>query len=115
MDISKTILTEAVLPPEVLPNVKGIENAPDEQKKKLAKDFESLLIGRLLDEMNNTVGGWDEEDDQVFGQIKGIFNLYLSQHIGSNGGFGLWKQIYESLSQLEQKGNGHSESVDKQI
>ena len=115
MDISRTILTEAVLPPEILPNVKEIENAPDEQKKKLARDFESLLIGKLLDEMGNTVGDWGEDDDQVFGQIKGIFNLYLSQHIGGNGGFGLWREIYESLSRLEQKGNGRSEAVDKQI
>jgi hypothetical protein len=81
MDISETILTEKVLPPEVLPQTKGIEGAPDEQKKKLAGDFESLLIGKLLDEMNNTVSGWGEEEDRAFGQIKGIFNLYLAQYI----------------------------------
>ncbi len=115
MDISNTVLTEAVLPPEVLPYVKGVENAPEEQKKKVAEDFESLLIGKLLDEMSNTVGDWGEEHDPVFGQVKGIFNLYLSQYIGSNGGFGLAKQIYESLSQMEQKGNGQLETVDKQI
>ncbi len=122
MDISNTILTEPVLPPEILPHVKGIENAPlqdpsrgDEQKKKLAEDFESLLIGKLLDQMSNTIGDWGEEHDQAFGQVKGILNLYLSQYIGSNGGFGLAKQIYESLSQMEQKDNGQLETVDKQI
>jgi Rod binding domain-containing protein len=115
MDISNTILTEPVLPPEVLPQAKGIENAPNEQKKELAEDFESLLISRLLDEMDNTVGDWGEEHDQVFGQVKGIFNLYLSQYIGSNGGFGLAKQIYESLCRMEQKDNAQLETVDKQI
>jgi Rod binding domain-containing protein len=115
MDISNTILTDTVMPPEILPNVKGMENAPDEQKKKLAKDFESLLIGRVLEEMGNTVGDLGEEDDGTVEQIKGIFNLYLSQHIGSNGGFGLWKQIYESLSRQETAGNNQSETVDKQI
>ncbi len=115
MDINNTILTEAVSPPEILPNVKGIENAPDEQKRKLAEDFESLLIGRLLEEMSKTSEEWGDEHDQVFGQVKGIFNLYLSQYIGSNGGFGLAKQIYESLNQIELKGNGQSETVDKKI
>ena len=114
MEISNAILTEAVLPPEVLPNIRGIENAPDEQKEKIAKDFESLLIGKLLDEMSNTIGEWDEESP-AFGQIKGIFNLYLAQHIGSNGGFGLWKQIYESLSRMEHKSDEQVETVDKQI
>lgn len=115
MDISNTVLTEAVSPPEVLPYVKGVENASDEQKKKLAEDFESLLIGKLLDQISEAGGDLGGEHDQVFGQIKGIFNLYLSQYIGSNGGFGLAKQIYESLSQMEQKSNGWLETVDKQI
>ncbi len=115
MDISRTMLTEAAGPPEILPNVKGMESAPDEQKKKLARDFESLLAGKLLDEMGNTVGDWGEEDDQAFGQIKGIFNLYLSQYVGGNGGLGLWREIYESLSRLQQKGGGQSQAVDKQI
>jgi len=115
MDISNTILTEAVSPPEVLPYVKGIENAPDEQKKKLAEDFESLLIGRLLEEMGKTSEEWGDEHEQVFGQVKGIFNLYLSQYIGSNGGLGLAKQIYESLNQMEQKGSSQPETVDNKI
>ena len=115
MEVNNTILTESVLPPDILPHVNGIENAPDEQKKKIAKDFESLLVGKVLDEMSNTVGDWGEEHDQTTGQVKGIFNLYLSQHIGESGGFGLWKQIYESLSGLEQKGSHQAEMVDKQI
>jgi Rod binding domain-containing protein len=115
MDISNTILTEPVLPPEVLPYVKGVENASDEQKKKIAEDFESLLVGRLLEEMGKTAEEWGDEHEQVFGQVKGIFNLYLSQYIGSNGGFGLAKQIYESLNQMEQKGSSQSETVDKEI
>ena len=36
MDISKTVLTQAVSPPDILPHINGIENASDEQKKKLA-------------------------------------------------------------------------------
>jgi Rod binding domain-containing protein len=115
MDISNTILTEVVSPPEVLPNFKGIENASDEQKRKIAEDFESLLIGRLLEEMGKTIEDWGDEHDQVFGQVKGIFNLYLSQYIGSNGGFGLARQIYKSLNQMEQKGNSQSDIVDKEI
>jgi Rod binding domain-containing protein len=109
------LLTEAVSAPDVLPNVKGIEGASEEQKKKLARDFESLFIGKLLEEMDNTVVDWSGEEGQVFGQVKGIFNLYMSQHIGSSGGFGLWKQIYESVTQLEQKSEPGISIVDGQI
>ena len=58
MDISNTVLTEAVSPPEVLPYVKGIENASDEQKKKLAEDFESLLIG-TNGHVEGEASGWE--------------------------------------------------------
>lgn len=115
MELSKTVLTESVLPPDIMPHTKGIEGASDEQKKKIAQDFESILLGKLLDEMNNTIGDWGEEKDQATGQIKGIFNLYMSQHIGSNGGFGLWKDIYESLSRMEQSQANQVDLIDKQI
>ena len=58
MEISNTILTEPVRSPDVLPDVRGIENASDEQLKKLAMDFESVFVGKMLEEMDKTIGDW---------------------------------------------------------
>ena len=114
MEISNTILTDAVLPPETLPAVKDIEIAPERQKQQIAKDFESLFINKLLDEMGDTIGESDE-DSAAFGQVKGIFNIQLARFLADSGGFGLAGEIYESLSRLENSGSKQTEMVDKQI
>jgi Rod binding domain-containing protein len=65
----------------------------------LAKDFESILMTRMLDEMKNTVETWDEEEDAASQQMQGIFWMHMGQHVGENGGIGLWKQIVQSMNQ----------------
>jgi Rod binding domain-containing protein len=115
VDSAKLILTETVAPPEMLSSLNKVKNAPEEKKKQFAKDFESLLINKMLDEMKNTVGDWGFEEDAASKQIQGIFNLYMSQHIGQNGGFGLWKQIYEFLSDAKQMTADKIESYGKGI
>jgi Rod binding domain-containing protein len=115
MDISNALFTEQISPPERLPKVEGIENASDEQKKKLAKEFESLLVGRILEEMNNTIGDWGMEKEQAFGQVKGIFNTFLAKHVGDNGGFGLWEEIYESLVRMGNKVSNQTTTMDEKL
>lgn len=115
MDINNAFLTEGVGRPDMLGELKGVEQASDERKKELAKEFESLIVNRLLDEMNNTVSGLGLDEDGASKQIKGIFNFCLSQHIGANGGFGLWKEIYESLEQIDQNPVEGPKELDKQI
>jgi len=114
MDIAKLILTQPVSPPRPLKNLSKIDDNSEERKKQIAKDFESLLVNKLLDEMKNTIGDWGFEKDGVSTQIQGIFSLYLSRHIANNGGFGLWKDIYEFLTRWDQK-NAAMKSPDKNI
>ena len=102
MDSAKMILTEAVSPPIPLGKI-NIDSASEEKKKQLAKDFESVFINKLLDEMKNTVGNWGFEKDGPSRQVEGIFWLYLARDIASNGGFGMWKDIYQSLTGSEHK------------
>ena len=116
MDSVKLILTEAVLPPVPLEHLSGgplyekiaklepgeINGMSEEKKKQVAKDFESVFINKLLDEMKGAVGEWGFEKDGVSKQIQGMFSLYLSQHIANSGGFGLWKEIYQFLTGLGQ-------------
>ena len=100
--------------PDKLPYTDGIENATDAKKKHIAKEFESLLLGRILEQMNNTIGLLDDQDKAATGQIRGIFNMYLSKHISDSGGFGLWQDIYKSMSEIKPQ-NENNESLNEKI
>jgi Rod binding domain-containing protein len=111
MDSSGLILTEPVLPPASLQldtqyqvldthRASSIENR--ESREQIAKDFESLLLHKLLEEMKNTIGDWGFSKDGVSKQMQGIFWLQLAQDIADKGGLGLWKNIYEFLTHTEQ-------------
>ncbi len=113
MDISNTLLTGSVSSPQVLPFTEDIDKASDGRKKQLAKDFESVFVKKLLDQMNESIGNLGLEKDQVFSQVKGIFNMYMSQHISSSGGLGLWQEIYKSLNKTEQTVNPGIEAIDE--
>ncbi|MFQ6034911.1 MAG: hypothetical protein ACE5NM_03560 [Sedimentisphaerales bacterium] len=80
----------------------------------VAKDFESVLLNKLLDEMKNTIGDWGFEKDGVSKQVQGIFWLYLAQDIANKGGFGLWKEIYKFLTGAEQTNNS-AESLNRNV
>ncbi|MHC4636995.1 MAG: hypothetical protein ACYTBP_06670 [Planctomycetota bacterium] len=113
MDSMNLLLTEPVAQPNPLQNLKNVINDDDEQKKiKFAKDFESVFVNKLLDEMRKTVGDWGFEKDGTSKQIDGLFSMFLAQDISNNGGLGLWKEIYKSLSDQEQ---AQSNSLDNKL
>ncbi|MCX5637962.1 MAG: hypothetical protein NTX52_09770 [Planctomycetota bacterium] len=128
MDEVKLILTQPVLPPVPLEHfgrtpfckevVNGqsdkIDDISEEKKKQTAKDFESVLLGKLLDEMKNTIGDWGFDEDSPCEQVQGIFWLYLARDMANNGGFGLWKDIYQFLTGADRT-NTTINSVDRQI
>lgn len=114
MDIANLILNSAT-PLTTSPEQTTITNSDSEAKKiQSAKDFESVFINKLLDEMKNTVGDWGEEKDGPAQQVDGIFWLYLARDIADQGGFGMWKDIYKVVNNSEQK-NTTSESLDKKL
>ena len=96
-NVSGLLLTEAAPMPSFLKETDGIEFASQEKKVQAVKDFESVLITKLLDAMEKTIGDWGLEKDATSKQVRGIFSMYLGRHIGANGGFGIWKDIYKSL------------------
>ena len=116
MDSTKLILTGAVPPPSLPEDLSGnlfykkiakwepgkIDGVSEERKKQIAKDFESVLINKLLDEMKNTIGDWGFDEDETSKQVQGIFWLYLARDIANNGGFGMWKDIYQFLTNPDQ-------------
>ncbi len=115
MDSAKLILTEPVSPPMPLEHLQksGLKNVSEEKRKQIAKDFESVLINKMLDEMKNTIGDWGFEKDGPSNQIQGIFWMFLSRDIANNGGLGLWKDIHQFLTNAD-KANTAGKSLDGQ-
>jgi Rod binding domain-containing protein len=68
--------------------------SPDELKnEQAAKDFESVLIHKVLQEMANTVDESPLLDEGAGQGVKDMFWYYLAQDLADKGGLGLWKQI----------------------
>lgn len=129
MQNSKMILTEAVSPPMPLEkstrsSMAGItskaetendaEGISGSRRIQAARDFESLLLSRLLNEMKDTIGEWGFRKDGVSRQIRGIFWNYLARDISDKGGLGLWKQISESIN-VAGKPNIRGEALDSKL
>jgi Rod binding domain-containing protein len=108
MEIGKLLFTQPVSQPSILEKIKTSQPVDDDKKIKFSKDFESVFINKLLDEMKNTVGNWDEdEEDGTSEQMNGIFYMQLGDDIGQKGGLGMWKDIKKSLDELEKKNEEH--------
>jgi len=128
MDSTKLILTQPVSRPIPLEHLSEaplykavskwesseINSISEEKKKQVAKDFESVLLTKLLDEVKNTIGDWGFDKDGTSEQVQGIFWLYLARDIANKGGFGLWKDIYQFLTGSEQS-NTTTEPLNKNV
>jgi Rod binding domain-containing protein len=110
MDSTELVLTEAVAPPVPLDILKAkvpgkitneskVTGCSEEKNEQVARDFESILLNRLLDGMKDTIGDWGFEKDGASEQVHGIFWFFLARHIADNGGFGLWKDIYRLMTE----------------
>ena len=63
-----------------------------------AQDFESVLLHRLMSEMQNTVPESGLLESGVGDQVRSIFWFYLAQDVADKGGLGLWKDLYRQWS-----------------
>ena len=98
-------LREAVDAREEIRDTSSASSPPehvDEQKKQLARDFESVLLTKLFDQVRESIGGWGfEEEDAASKQVQGLFWFYLARDVADKGGFGLWKDIYQSFQRMD--------------
>ncbi len=114
MDSVQSILTEALSQPIVPEKIGKTDAASEAKKKQAARDFESVFIAKLLDEMKNTIGDWGFEKDAASRQVEGIFWLYLARDVADNGGLGMAKDIYRFLTD-SQNNNPPTELLDKSL
>jgi len=94
--------------------VSEIASLSQDKRRQVAKDFESVLLNKLLDGMSNTIGQWGFEQDGTSKQIQSIFWLYLARDIANNGGFGLWKDIHRFIINAEQQ-NSTEQSLGESV
>lgn len=104
MEGPELILRDSVAPPVKLPDIGHLSDASDLRKQQVAKDFEAVLIDRLLSQMKNTIGDWGLERDGISKQVDGIFWSNLARGIADQGGFGLWRDIYKFISGADSTG-----------
>jgi len=99
---AELILTAPVTPAEPL----GAKENNPEKLKQLAKDFESVLLSQLVGTMKETLGTISQDEQEAgAGQVKDMFWMCLSREIGDKGGLGLWKDLYQFFSDMQQKQN----------
>lgn len=96
------------------PAIQKSQSPKDEAgKKDFAKQFEAIFINKLLDQMTKSINEINPDKDPSSKQVNSIFNMFLSRHVSQNGGMGMWKDIYHSLSNVEKGQDGGS--VNSQI
>ena len=120
MDPVTLPLTDRPAPPAPLVQVSKMSEAQVESRKiEAAKGFESLLLGKLVDAMKETVGESGLLEDEGSEQMQAMFWMNLSSAISERGGFGLWKDIYKSIygaSPMQQNADGGiAEQFDRTI
>jgi Rod binding domain-containing protein len=79
----------------------GGANLSDEKKKKVAQDFESVLMTKVIDEMKDTIQRSELVEDDTSEQVDGLFWTFLAQDVTSKGPTGLWKQVYSQMNDNE--------------
>jgi len=72
----------------------------DHKCQGIARDFESVLLSRLFEQVQQTMGNWDQPEDGAAPQVQGLFWLYLAREVADQGGIGLWKEIYRGIEQM---------------
>ena len=128
MNGSDLLLTTPVTPPVALDAASGAglaaktgsvrsndtKSVDDKKIEKIAKDFESVLLTKVLEGMENTVSQFSTEEEAGSGQIKGLFTLFLSSDLSDNGGLGLWKDLNRFFKDM-QKTSTPAQSLDEKL
>ncbi|HUU09998.1 MAG TPA: rod-binding protein [Phycisphaerae bacterium] len=77
-----------------------------------ARDFESVLLHRLMEEMRRTIPKSELLDTGTSDQIQGLFWMYLAKHMADQGGIGLWKDIAQQMARQAAEDGPHRLEVD---
>jgi len=77
------------------------QETPAPSLEKTAKDFESVFLGQMLEEMQKTVGQGGLLEDGASSQVLSIGWSGLAKDIAGKGGVGLWKDIARQVGRSQ--------------
>ena len=72
------------------------------QTEKAAKDFEAVLLTKVLQEMDKTIPKSGLFDSQSMTQVQSMFWSFLAEEVADNGGMGLWRDIQKYVTDPQQ-------------
>ncbi len=104
-----TLPVGRILPPQVVPV------AGDDKAVAAAKDFEAVLISKLMEEMSRTIPRSGLLDGPLTEQVESLFWYYLAQETSKNGGMGLWQQIYREFGAEPAEARAADGSAPRQV
>ena len=81
-----------------------IRNASDAKKRQLAKDFESVFLTKVFEEVRKSIEDSGFDDDVAADQVHSMFWSYLAQDVANKGGFGLWQDLYQQFKAMDGAG-----------
>jgi len=73
-----------------------------------AKDFESVLLHKVLEGMKRTIPDSGFLGSAASKQVEDLFWFYLAQHVSEKGGLGLWEELYRQLNGSDGTKAAHS-------
>ena len=87
------------LSPTALAGPDGALSAGPRQisEEQAAKDFESVLIHKLLDEMKRTIPDSGLLSSGMGRQVQDLFWFHLAGELADGGGLGLYRQLQQSF------------------
>jgi len=83
-------------------------DATSRQIAQAAKDFESILLNKLLAEMKKSVPESGLFETSTSGQMRDIFWMFLARDLADKGGIGLWKEIHRQMQAAAGRQAGES-------
>ena len=96
MSIEPNLLLNAAVARE--PAARGKSHG---QNEKTAKDFESLLLHKLLEGMERTIPKSGLLDGgSITGQVRSLFWHHMARELADKGGIGLWKEIQGQMERI---------------
>ena len=72
--------------------------------EKAAKSFESVLLYKMMDEMQRTIPDSGLLGDGASKQVQSMFWFYLAEEAAKHGGLGLWQDIRRQIAPADGAG-----------
>lgn len=79
------------------PTAEAGKLAEAKKLKELANDFESVMVHKLMQEMQNSIPESGLFNDSATKQYQSMFWMFLSKQVSGQGGIGLADQLYKDF------------------